>query len=349
MYVVQGVVEPDPREGTNTYTARLNLGKEPFTEGTDKREHHQWFYFKASNLQDVSSCVFRIVNAGSSSYAAAWPGSRAVAAFGDRSVWFRTPTTYDAETGELRVTVDVTDQPFVYVAYFAPFTYEQHLALVARCAAAKEKGGSPMCDVTTLALTKQGREVQMITAGKGPLKLWFIARQHPGESMAEWWAQGFLQRLLSADDDLARKLRRLATIRCVPNMNPDGAVLGHLRTNACGANLNREWAPTGDYVAPTIERSPEVFAVLQEVTQTGCDLFVDVHGDEELPHIFFAGAQGVPGWNDRHAELYRIFTTAQKRYTTLGLHDPLSRSVSIVQAKMQICRSQHELSCASFA
>eukprot|EP00964_Phaeocystis_antarctica_P086039 scaffold54421_cov25-Phaeocystis_antarctica.AAC.1 len=24
-------------------------------------------------------------------------------------------------------------------------------------------------------------------------------------------------------------------------MNPDGAVRGHLRTNACGANLNREW------------------------------------------------------------------------------------------------------------
>jgi hypothetical protein len=41
--------------------------------------------------------------------------------------------------------------------------------------------------------------------------------------------------------------------------NVDGASRGHLRTNASGANLNREWAPKGDYAAPTLERSPEVF------------------------------------------------------------------------------------------
>ena len=85
-----------------------------------------------------------------------------------------------------------------------------------------------------------------------------------------------LERLLSADDDLARTLRTESTLHVVPNMNPDGAVMGHLRTNACGANLNREWAPTGDYMAPTLERSPEVVAVLEQVTKTGCDLFVDV-------------------------------------------------------------------------
>ena len=40
------------------------------------------------------------------------------------------------------------------------------------------------------------------------------------------------------------------------------------------------WAPTGDYMAPTVERSPEVHAVLAAATAIGCDLFVDVHGDE---------------------------------------------------------------------
>ncbi len=40
----------------------------------------------------------------------------------------------------------------------------------------------------------------------------------------------------------------------VPNMNPDGSYRGHLRTNASGANLNREWKN------PTLERSPEVMA-----------------------------------------------------------------------------------------
>ena len=35
-------------------------------------------------------------------------------------------------------------------------------------------------------------------------------------------------------------------------MNPDGSWRGHLRTNASGANLNREW----DH--PSLEKSPEV-------------------------------------------------------------------------------------------
>ena len=132
-----------------------------------------------------------------------------------------------------------------------------------------------------------------------------------GESMAEWWAKGFLDRLLDPSDDLARKIRAAATLHIVPNMNPDGAFLGYLRTNACGANLNREWAPTGEYHAPSKERSPEVLGVLELAKKTGCDLWVDVHGDEELPHIFFAGSQGISGWNDRLAELYRLFATAQ--------------------------------------
>ena len=125
-----------------TFEARLNMGKEPYTEGTDKREHHQWFYFKASNTAATQRCRFRLVNAGSSSYPAAWPGTWAVASFGDRREWFRVPTTYDAGTGELCIEVAPAGRPFLYVAYFAPFSYEQHLALVARCASAVDRDGS---------------------------------------------------------------------------------------------------------------------------------------------------------------------------------------------------------------
>ena len=61
---------------------------------------------------------------------------------------------------------------------------------------------------------------------------------------------GLLARLLDRDDALSRRLREMATVHIVPHMNPDGAIRGHLRCNAAGANLNREWA------TPTIERSP---------------------------------------------------------------------------------------------
>ena len=64
----------------------------------------------------------------------------------------------------------------------------------------------------------------------------------------------------------------------VPNMNPDGSARGHLRTNAAGANLNREWG------APTAERSPEVLWTLNAMDATGpVDLMLDAHGDEADP------------------------------------------------------------------
>lgn len=69
------------------------------------------------------------------------------------------------------------------------------------------------------------------------------------------------------------------TFYVVPCVCPDGAIRGHLRTNACGANLNREWGSSGDYVAPSAERSPEVKCIVDAMEQTGCDFFLDVHGE----------------------------------------------------------------------
>ena len=48
-------------------------------------------------------------------------------------------------------------------------------------------------------------------------------------------------------------------------MNPDGSRRGHLRTNAAGSNLNREWQE------PSAEKSPEVLCVRDKIEQTGLD------------------------------------------------------------------------------
>ena len=58
---------------------------------------------------------------------------------------------------------------------------------------------------------------------------------------------------------------------------------GNLRTNAAGANLNREW------LAPSAERSPEVLYVRAAMQAGGVDAFLDVHGDEGLPYVFTDG------------------------------------------------------------
>jgi murein tripeptide amidase MpaA len=90
-------------------------------------------------------------------------------------------------------------------------------------------------------------------------------------------------------------------------MNPDGAFRGHLRVNAKGANLNREW------LEPTMERSPEVYLVRKRMEATGVDFFLDVHGDEGLPYNFIAGPDGVTSVTDRLAKLEDDFQAALRQ------------------------------------
>ena len=84
-------------------------------------------------------------------------------------------------------------------------------------------------------------------------------------------------------------------------MNPDGAARGNLRTNAAGANLNREWSE------PSMARSPEVYLVRQKMLDVGVDLNLDAHGDEALPYNFVAGTDSTPGYNARIEALEEAF------------------------------------------
>ena len=76
---------------------------------------------------------------------------------------------------------------------------------------------------------------------------------------------------------------------------------GHLRTNAAGVNLNREW------LNATMERSPEVFLTQQKMRETGVDLYIDCHGDEEIPYVFLVDNQGIPAYSPRLAKLEANF------------------------------------------
>src|SRR5690606_2335825 len=96
-------------------------------------------------------------------------------------------------------------------------------------------------------------------------------------------------------------LRGKATLHIVPNMNPDGSFRGHLRTNAAGINLNREW------LTPSAEKSPEVLCVRNAMDATGVAVAMDVHGDEAIPANFIAGFEGIPGWTEAQGEKFYEF------------------------------------------
>lgn len=280
-------------DSTDSQNIRLAL------RGDNAASFSQWFYFRLQGAA-YQPCRIRIENAGQSSYPEGWEDYQATASY-DRSNWFRVPTHY--EDGVL--TIEHTPLAgSVYYAYFEPYSHEQHLNLLG------DAQGSGLCQIDDLGSTAQGRDINLLTIGHqaaSDLKIWIIARQHPGESMSEWFAEGLLSRLLDHQDPTARALLDCATFYIVPNMNPDGAALGNQRTNAAGADLNREWQN------PSPERSPEVYAVRQKMHETGVDLFLDIHGEEALPYVFAAGCEGNPSYDARLAALEAAFKTALRQ------------------------------------
>ncbi len=264
----------------------------------DSNSHYfQWFYFRVDSeiAQDLE---LRIVNAGQAAYPSGWLDYKACAST-DGETWIRIPTTYDdgVLTLHLRTTAATT-----FLAYFEPYSTDRHRALIAHWAS------QPGFRHTVLGLTLDGRPLDKLTVGDGPLQVWLYARQHPGETMAEWWMEGALP-FLASPDGQATALRQAATFHIVPNMNPDGSARGHLRTNAAGIDLNREWAAA----SPT--RSPEVWHVLEAMRQSGVDFALDVHGDEAIPHVFTAGFEGIPSWTPGRDALYRTYTSALQAVT----------------------------------
>jgi len=256
-------------------------------------EFYQWFYFRAANVRDLD-CRYLITNAAGAAYQRGWQDYQAVASY-DREFWFRVDTSFD---GENLVIEHNSTEDQVYFAYFAPYSMERHADLIAFAQT------SERCQVETLGLTLDGQTMDCLRFGEPGASrktVWMVARQHPGETMAEWWMEAMVNRLVDHSDPVVNALLDKAVIYLVPNMNPDGSRRGHLRTNAVGSNLNREWDN------PSQDKSPEVLCVLDKITQTGLDFGLDVHGDEALAYNFIAGTEGIPDWNRERQQRLELF------------------------------------------
>ena len=274
-------------------SARLAIRKDAHSD------FFQWFHFRVAGVAG-RELVLKITGLGASAYPGGWPGYRA-AVSEDREYWGRADSSYDKAEDGGTLTIRYTPAAgLAWFAYFAPYSWERHQDLIATAALADG------VEHRVLGRSIEGRSIDCLELGEGTRQVWLHARQHPGESMAEWWVEGALDCLTDPADPVGRRLRQLCRFHVVPNANPDGSVRGHLRTNAVGANLNREWQ------SPSAERSPEVLAIRDAMDQTGIHFAMDIHGDEAIPAVFLAGFEGTPSWSadqqagyDRYAAILR--------------------------------------------
>jgi len=276
-------------------TARLAIRRD------NESDFFQWFNFRVS-APAGEEVVLKLTGLNASAYPGGWPDYDACVSE-DRAYWARAASSFDKDEDGGTLTIRYLPAGGVFwVAYFAPYSMERHHDLIA--AAASSEG----VDYVRLGTTLDGQPIDCLEMGEGDTQVWLYARQHPGETQAEWWMEGALECLTDPADPVARALRHKCRLHIVPNCNPDGSRRGHLRTNAVGTNLNREWAD------PTPERSPEVLAIRNWMDETGVDFAMDVHADEAIPAVFIAGFEGIPSWKEEQGEgFYRYQRILDRR------------------------------------
>ncbi len=262
----------------------------------------QWFHFRVSGAAG-RELELKICGLAGSAYPLGWPDYQCRVSE-DREYWAAAPTTCAMDEDDGCITVRYApSSDIAWFAYFAPYSMERHHDLVAECAA------SEGVSYRRLGETLDGQPLDYLSFGEGEKQVWLYARQHPGETQAEWWMEGMLELMTDPASSVARELRKRCTFHVVPNCNPDGSRRGHLRTNACGANLNREWDE------PSAEKSPEVLAIRNRMDETGVDFAMDVHGDEAIPAVFVAGYEGIPDLTEEHLGRFTRYRGILERRT----------------------------------
>jgi len=253
----------------------------------------QVFYFQALDVKDLA-CSYRVIDAAEVAYPDAWLGMTVLVSY-DGDDWFRIPANFDKKEFSFSFTAK---QSNVFFSIFTPYSEKRHQQTITKTL------DNENCQLHKVIKSVQGRDVEILRFGKPSTnkpKLWIIARQHPAEAMAEWYTEGLLNRLCTGKDQATQTLLEQAEIYIVPNINPDGSFAGNIRTNAGGLDLNRAWAE------PSVEKSPEVYFMLEEMEKVGVDFFLDVHGEEEMNYVFPCGSEGNPGYTDKIAALEAKF------------------------------------------
>ena len=302
--------------------ARLAIRKD------HRSDFFQWFHFRVSGAAG-RALELRITGLAKSAYPDGWPGYRACVSE-DRDYWSRAETSWDKDADGGTLTIRHTPAGGIaWFAYFAPYSMERHHDLVSEAAQCEDVAHR------VLGRSIDGQPIDCLEIGEGATQVWLYARQHPGESMAEWWMEGALECLTDDADPVARVLRAKCRLHLVPNANPDGSRRGHLRTNAAGVNLNREWHE------PTAERSPEVLAIRDAMDETGVHFAMDVHGDEAIAAVFLAGFEGIPNWSEAQGEGYQRYKAILARrspdfQTQLGYAIASPRKANLTMSTNQL-------------
>ena len=206
----------------------------------NESDFYQWFYFRVTG-GGGQPLELRILNCAGAAYPHGWEDYRACMS-DDREEWERVETSYDGRRAD-----DPGD------AAVGQRLVRLFRALHDGAASRSGRRVRVLSRASTIA-----RSARRSTARRSTISSSAAGRCRSGSTPASiparrWPNGGWKARSSGCSTSPIRssaRLREAATFHIVPNMNPDGSRRGHLRTNAAGVNLNREWH------APSLEQQP---------------------------------------------------------------------------------------------
>jgi len=185
---------------------------------------------------------------------------------------WRVLDTVEFDKQEPKLQIHITpSSDRIWIAHQPPYTTEDLRRLLA----------TPGLEWRSIGATPGGRDIPLITIGKGPKVVWLLFRQHAWESGSSWAGEGAVRFLLS---DAARPLREAVTFKILAMCDPDGVARGGVRFNAKGFDLNRNWDTADAALMPEITAQRK--AILDWVDSGHpIDLLVTLHNDEQPEYL----------------------------------------------------------------
>lgn len=269
------------------------------------RGHNQWYYFSVSNLKNIKTVRFHILNfTKNASLYSQGMQPNVYSKKRHAKGWHRAGSNIKYQLSKINTisesrkkyyslsfdyTFDLSDDE-VYFSYAVPYTYTHLTNLLKEF---KTSVPHSICHKETLCKSMSGLDVPLITitnfTSKDKMKKDYVviaARVHPGETPSSWVMEGVLRYLLS-DNEVAVRLRDDCIFKIIPMLNPDGVVLGNYRTSLSGNDLNRQFQD------PDYRLHPEIFSVkslLYELKKNGTILtFIDLHAHSKKKSVFMYG------------------------------------------------------------
>lgn len=190
--------------------------------------------------------------------------------------WLPSSNIWQNNSGAYKIELDLAPYETQYISNSLPRPYSNISSWLRDVACENEN----ICHLKKIGKSVQGRELLALSITENTNeskkdRILVTSGFHPAEP--DTLATEAIIDFLISDDNFAQEIRKKFIVDIIPQMNPDGFVLG---TSGCNANgINLYW----DFRQDDLEKAPEAYYLWQWMLHNPPILYIDFHAYVHQP------------------------------------------------------------------